>query len=365
MYKKYAQEQFGEWLRGCREERQKKRGALAKAIGYQNLSKGSNRIVRWEKGEEDPDPKYHAAIQDFLEIPPRLWEEKRAVRAQWTTLAEAYQRSKLQVEEHVQALLANHSDFLLSHQETILQTSNFRHIQLHGLLFSMAYIGGGSTVQLGALLKAWGMGNLQTEKVRIFSGGCSPLSGRHQMRGFSRTDRTIGTYQSLFPRASAEIGPMIALCKKMGMGMSHWSLAQLLAQFGISIDKAEIYAGQRLWGSYDFHRSVLSVAGKEISLSLSLESALSFQPTHVESEEHWEASRGRRVSIGDISTGQFGVYQGDRWSIREEEGIWSLKAGQLIDPEGFPVLRWTADIPTAAQEKLVGIWRVQEKPVLP
>ena len=77
MYRETAQALFGKWLKKRREELQKKRGAFAAAIGYQNLTKGARRVIRWEQGSEDPAPKYHNQICSFLAISPELWKEKR------------------------------------------------------------------------------------------------------------------------------------------------------------------------------------------------------------------------------------------------------------------------------------------------
>ena len=259
MYRKQAQQSFGQWLLILRESQEKKRSAFARALGYKNINKGCKLLLRWERGEADPEPKYHDTIRKFLSISTETWNEKRTDYQQQVELQDLYAQSFANIVRETENLLANHHQLLCAHLKSILETPNFRHIQLHGLIFSMAYVHGGSAVQLGALIKTWTEGHLQTETIRIYSGGCSPLSGRHRLRGFDVHTQKTGGYQNIFPRASAQIGPMIMRCKEMGMGFSHWSLTQFLSTLGISIPKAQIYAARERWGEYDFHSTTLTV----------------------------------------------------------------------------------------------------------
>ena len=72
MYKKQAQQQFGQWIFTIREQQEKKRSHFAQSIGYKNINKGCRLILRWEQGKEDPAPQYHDAIQKFLDTTSRI-----------------------------------------------------------------------------------------------------------------------------------------------------------------------------------------------------------------------------------------------------------------------------------------------------
>jgi len=356
MYRKQAQQSFGQWLQNVREIQEKKRSSFARALGYSNINKGCKRILRWERGEQDPEVQFHEAIQQFLSISKAQWAEKRKEYQALVDLQSLYSQAFSGIVVETERLLATHHQLLCAHLRTILDTPNFRHIQLHGLLFSMAYIHGGSTVQLGALIKTWTERHLRTEDVWVFSGGCSPLSGSNRLRGFDiQTKKTAG-YRDLFPQAASEIGPMIMRCKEMGMGFSHWSLTQFLASLGIEIPKAQIYAARTLWGEYDFHTATLTIKDQVYTFPLQLDKAQQFHPTQYHVEPSWDIPAGKLV-VGDLFTGQKGVYNGERWTISDIDGVWQSKPGYLVDPHGTPILRWTSDIPTMVQEKLIAIWR--------
>ena len=149
---------------------------------------------------------------------------------------------------------------------------------------------------------------------------------------------------------------MIMRCKEMGMGFSHWSLPQFLCALGISIPKAQIYATRTLWGEYDFHTATLTTQNKTYSFPLQHDKAHQFHPTQYHVEPNWNIPQGKLV-VGDLFTGQKGVYNGERWTIADVDGVWQSKPGYLVDPHGTPILRWTSDIPTMVQEKLIAIWR--------
>ena len=59
---------FGQWLLTLRESQEKKRSDFARALGYKNINKGCKLLLRWERGEEDPEPSItiHSAIRPFL-----------------------------------------------------------------------------------------------------------------------------------------------------------------------------------------------------------------------------------------------------------------------------------------------------------
>jgi|GEM_PF-4675625 len=359
MYKKQAQQQFGQWICTIREQQEKKRSHFAQSIGYKNINKGCRLILRWEQGKEDPAPQYHDAIQNFLAISPALWAEKRSEYQTLIDFHTLYSKAYGKISAETETLLATHHQLLCAHLKTILDTPNFRHIQLHGLLFSMAYIHGGSTVQLGPLIQTWAEGRLQAEDIWVFSGGCSPLSGSHRLYGFNIHSKEIKKHMYLFPSAPSQIGPMIMRCKEMGMGFSHWSLTQFLSILGIDLPPAQIYADHELWGQYDFPTATLTIHNQQYRFPLTKEEAHIFHPTNLHIEPEWDIPKGKMV-IGDLFTNQSGIYKGEKWKIDSEEGVWLCKPGYLVAPHGMPVMRWTSDIPLMVQEKLISLWTTHQ-----
>ena len=359
MHKKKSQLEFGSWLLRLREDKKKTRGAFASALGYSNLSKGAKRILRWEQGEEDPDEQYHVRICLFLDIETVVWQEKRALRERGMALHRIYEKAHVQVKQNTEQLLARYCDLLLSHTNSILSFSNFRHIPLPGLFFSMAF-GGGTIVPLGALLQAWSQGHLRTKTTWIFSGGCSPLSGSNSLSGFDDVTRRISGFRNIFPRASTEIGPMIELCRQMSAGVSSWSLPQLLAQLGEEIPPVDIFRDEEKWGTYDFQSCVLHIGAEDHHFPLDIEDVGVIHTTSLEIEDDVE-KRGGHLFLGDLHTGQKGLYVGEKYRLHTDEKVWGLRSGNLLDEEGIPVLHWSADLPLPVAEALCSLYEAQRK----
>jgi hypothetical protein len=207
------------------------------------------------------------------------------------------------------------------------------------------------------LLQAWSEGRLiaQTDDgpVWIFSGGCSPLSGWNTLHGFNYRTRNCKGYRHLFRPASKEIGAMIRHCRDTGMGLSNWSLPQLLSQLGVPTEPANLKLQGKEWGRYDFTTGELALDNETICFPVLASDSHTFHRAGFGVEASWDKTKGRRVVIGDLLTGQHGVYRGEQWVVEHKTGRWVLKPGVLYRPDGYPILSWDSDIPPMVQAWLI------------
>jgi len=361
MFTEVAKKEFGKWLQNQRESQNIKRSTVAKALGYKNLNKGCRRIVDLEKGEKTPTPEQTRILQATLQISREQWqaELKKVELAQESS--SFYVKVQGRIISQVEQALANHAGQLLKLLPRIQETSNWRHIQLPGQKLYMAYIGGGSAVQLGQLLTIWDAGGLRTEikggEFLLTSGQCSPLSGSHVVDGFflnSGERRRIRNLERGV--ATSLIGNAIAPMREGSLGRSSWSLPQLLSQIGIPTETANVFWQRELVGKYDFHTATLRFKGEKICFPLLENQAHSLEYADYSAEDSWgDAKTGGRIIIGDLRTGQLGSYQGEQYQVHTADGNWTLRPGCAINPFGFPTMHWSADIPP-----LVQVWLINQ-----
>ena len=356
MIVEYAQIRFGAWLQTQRELNGFSRSTLAKSLGYQNINKGCRRILAWEKGQKDIDERFFISLRECLGISHHIWTQQRELLKVAKREAHQYIRAQLSVNNQTTELLVKHYEMLMENADRIAKSPQWHHIQLHGLKFGMMYFGGVS-VQLGALFGAWAAGELHVEtedgSVLIYSGGCSPLSGWNSLHGFNVRTLKRGQYSNIFKRASLPIGAAMKRCRQ-SKGYSHLSLTQLLAVLGQNIPSATLLFKGKPWAEYDFRERTLQIGETRAKFDFDDFQADSFSSASVGIETVWgpKSHRGRPV-VGNLLSGQMGAYIGEEWTVSSSEGVWRLKPGQLITPEGLPIVSWQSDIPPKVQVWLV------------
>jgi transcriptional regulator with XRE-family HTH domain len=356
-----AKKQFGAWLQRQRDSSNIKRSELAFALGYQNVNKGCRRIVQWEQGDYSPTAKQALILQKKLQITKEEWSIENNKVKLAIDLQELYSKTTSNIIANTQKVLSTHAALLLKNVTTINNARNWRHIQLPGQHFYMAYIGGASAVQLGPLLNIWIKGGLRTKinhrELYFSSGSCSPLSGRHILDGFDIVRGNWKRFRNV-PRGEATslIKKAIFQLRKNSLGNSTWSLPQLLSQFGISIKPADIFWQENQIGYYDFHTAELYYKNSKINFPLRINDVHNLQYTNATTEEVWGPKyQKNRLILGNISTAQFGTYLGEKQTVYSQKGTWSLLPGIAVNPAGIPTIRWTNDIPP-----LVQVWLIEQ-----
>ena len=355
MIQENALKNFGAWLQAEREDRDISRSVVVKALGYTNINKGCRRLVAWERGKEDIEPKYFEALIEVIGISPEEWAHQRQILDSEKARAKTYQSASSEVSGQMTRLIVEHIELLMAHAERIADSPRWHHIRVHGIKFGMMYFGGAS-VQLGALIGAWAAGELQVDTeegpVWIYSGGCSPLSGWNSLWGFNIRSKKHGHYSNIFQSASDPIHRMMKRCKAASAGFSALSLPQLLVELGVAIPSVTLSLHGEAWAEYDFQSSTLTIGDEAVEFDFSLVDSDPLSRPPVATETVWGNTRhGGRPVIGNLLTGQLGAYVGEEWTVDTAAGAWTLKAGQLVNPAGIPVLSWSSDIPP-----LVQIW---------
>ncbi len=358
MYTRTAKQEFGKWLKSTRENQKIKRSVLAKAIGYRNINKGCRKILRWENGSTLPDSHQEKIVKETLNIPEEHWQIEITKVNLARKQSGIYTKAQSNIILNTEVALAEHTSMLLRQAPRILQTPHWRHIHLHGQRLFMAYVGGGTCLQLGPLLKTWTEGGLRTPlpdgEFFLTSGQCSPLSGNHTVDGFFFETGERARFRSLGRGVATQlIGNAIKPIRQGCMGISSWSLAQLLSQLNVSIEPAEIFWQGESVGQYDFHSTTLETQGDSVVFPLLKSNSHALTYPDYSIEERWEISGGRRIIIGDLLTGQFGSYHGEKHSVHTPSGQWTLIPGCAVDPSGFPRISWSGDIPPLVQVWLV------------
>ncbi|MGC6508822.1 MAG: hypothetical protein ACON4U_10425 [Myxococcota bacterium] len=351
-----AQKKFGAWLQTQRELRGVSRSNLAKALGYQNLNKGCRRILAWEQGQKDIDEHFIKPLQNCIGISQQNWGRQRALLDVAKLTAQHYVQAHLNINNQTTKQLVTHFDLLMDNADKIRTSPQWHHIQLHGLKFGMMYFGGVS-VQLGALVGAWSAGQLQAETedgcVWIYSGGCSPLSGWNSLHGFNARTQQRGQYSNIFTSASSPIGFVMKRCRQ-SKGYSNLSLTQLLAILGQNIPPAVLLLNGKMWAEYDYTKRTLQIGQRMTKFDFDdlQGDLLSSPPVGIETVWGPKSHRGRPV-VGNLLSGQMGAYIGEEWTVNSSKGVWRLRPGHLITPEGLPMVSWDSDIPPEVQVWLV------------
>ena len=341
MFEHHAQRQFGAWLRGVREQRGLRRPPVAQALGYTNLSKGCSRLAGWERGDAHPDPQFHAPLRAVLQITKDEWDAQLAAREELRRRGDPFTQSSRENQAQVYADLAQHCDLLLNHLPEIAATPYWRDIHLPGLSFGLMYLGGLTSVHLGELLAAWEAGTLQVadrdgRAIWLLSGGASPLSGSHSVRGFYRQDRSCAVFKNSFRGSiAAPLSDIIRRGKAAEHGASPWNLSQLLAQLGVPVAPAVISTATDTVARYDFSTATL----------------------------HWQDTAAVRFPLlrADADTAIDWDVAAPLERVETSSGTWSLEHGHLRDPLGYPQVRWSPSLPPLVQAWLAH--RLAKEPI--
>ena len=125
----------------------------------------------------------------------------------------------------------------------------------------------------------------------------------------------------------------------------------MLSQIGVYISNATIYHHEVEIGTYNFTESILYWKDEKIQFPLQKEDAYSFhEQNRIVTEEWGPATDGRTLILGDILTGQFGAWQGERWDIEFHSEKWTIETAALLNPQKLPEITWDMDIPPLVQE---------------
>lgn len=214
-----------------------KRSAVARAVGYTNLSKGSKRVFDWERGIFGPmldAAAYCAALQlDPASIKAER-QHAEAIRARIDGLGRASNKA-----EH--ALLRNNIATLRASATRIAADPRLAGVRSPAMAIRVLWMGGGA-LSLGGLTTAWAAGSLVAETdahgpVYLFDGGGSALSGAGLCTGIDETGAVRQVRQSptrFFrgrgPRPWGDTHPRSA-----------WSLADAVVALGGNAPCSEFY----------------------------------------------------------------------------------------------------------------------------
>jgi transcriptional regulator with XRE-family HTH domain len=311
-----------------------KRSAVARAVGYTNLSKGSKRVFDWERGKFGPmldAAAYCAALQlDPASIKAER-QHAEAIRARIDRLGRASNNA-----EH--ALLRDNIATLRASATRIAADPRLAGVRSPAMAIRVLWMGGGA-LSLGGLTTAWAAGSLVAETdahgpVYLFDGGGSALSGAGLCTGIDETGAVRQVRQSptrFFrgrgPRPWGDTHPRSA-----------WSLADAVVALGGNSPCSEFYLldeqgrpfDQPL-ATYDPVRRVLQVTGGP---ALQVD-AMADEP--VQSRDlHGGVSVGggapRPLALGGLQLGGFRAE-----SVEHGSGL-RMCGGRVEGPQGwFPV----------------------------
>ena len=308
--------------------------------------------MAWERGKEDVDAKHVAVLLAVIGISQEDWDKQRQILGTAKEEAGRYERASVQIRNQITRLLTTHYELLMANSETIAQSPRWYHIQLHGLKFGMMYFGGVS-LRLGPLVGAWSDGELCVEKeegkIIVYSGGCSPLSGWNSLQCYNLSTREHAKYSNALYQVTSSIGRVMRRSNE-SRGFSYLSFPQALVQLGVEFAPATIYRNGQQWGVYDFQSATLKIDESEITFDFDTVDTDPMSTPLVVTETAWGPKKqGGRIVIGNLLTGKLGSYIGEEWALKMPDGKWTLKAGHIVNPEGFPVVDWDSDIPPKVQ----------------
>jgi len=308
-----------------------KRSAVARAVGYTNLSKGAKRVFDWERGKFGPmldAAAYYAALE--LDDAPidAARAHAEAIRGRIEGLGRESKNA-----EH--ALLRENIHLLRASAERIATDPRLAGVRSPAMSIRVLWMGGGA-LSLGGLTTAWAAGSLvaETEEhgpVYLFDGGGSALSGAGLCTGIDETGAVRQVRQSptrFFrgrgPRPWGDTHPRSA-----------WSLADAVAEIGGNAPCSEFYLldeealpFERPLATYDPTRRVLKVTGGP---TLQVD-AVADEP--VQSRDlHGGVSVGggapRPMSLGSLQLGGFRAE-----SLQHASGL-RMCGGRVEGPDGW------------------------------
>ncbi|MBM66170.1 MAG: hypothetical protein CMH55_08060 [Myxococcales bacterium] len=374
--------QLGDVLAYARRQKALSLGALARAMGYRNPSRGGQQIQRWERGEKLPPEErlvllgqvLDLAIMDLLNLRDQDAKERQRDRDRQLALlrrGEAGHRADFK-------LLERFYHPLMAAFHGSLERPAWTEAQIGDAAIVLAYLGA-KAFSLGELLQAWSEEKMTTRcqscggRFRLIRLAGSPLSGRHHIDGFCIDcgqsdqrhlikDGTLLEYsRSQTPRILDHPSQRASAAWLVDLTdyvmESRWSLSQVLAELGetppiIGLTTPE----HQLLATYDAAKAELTLKDHDAPVSF----ALWFGPDPVPMEEityledDWgEAHSGGRPVIGQLSPPRAGSWRGQtRVFFAAETGEpWHQSRGLLYDPEGRvrgvtdgalppPVLMW-------------------------
>lgn len=219
---------LGEHLRRQREQQGLKRSDVARALGYQNLSKGCRRIVQWEEGRPDTalDPAaYFAALG--LEGHDESQTLARADRLQQRI--EGLGRSVVNADRD---LIRRNAPRFVRQADAICRQPRLAGVRSPAMHLRVLWMGG-RALSLGALVSAWTTGRLTArddhdDPVRLFDGAGSALSGAGRCSGVDASGRirSVSGSPTRFLRGGPGQPPLPE------WALSPWSLADAVAALG-------------------------------------------------------------------------------------------------------------------------------------
>ena len=324
----------GAQLLARREAMGLKRSAVARAVGYTNLSKGARRIADWERGTFGPlldASAYYAALElDEASIDQARTRAER-IRSRIEGLGVNSKNA-----EH--ALLRENLTLLRTNALRIAADARLAGVRSPAMSIRVLWMGGGA-LSLGGLTSAWAAGSLIAEddacgKIYIFDGGGSALSGAGLCTGIDASGvvRQVRQSPTRFfrgggPRPWGDTHPRSA-----------WSLADAVVALGGNAPCSEFYLlddealpFERRLATYDPSRRVLQVTeGPTLQVD-----AVADEP--VQSRDlHGGVSVGggapRPMSLGGLQLGGFRAE-----SLQHASGL-RMAGGRVEGPQGwFPV----------------------------
>ncbi len=354
-----ALKEFGNWIRKRREVLGIRRSELASRLGWKNLNKGCRRICSWENGTKLPPHRHHESIIQFFELRQGEFLEQIS-RVHFAVeedrkYKDSSSRNSFQCEKKI---AVNHA-LLLSVTRQIFETPAWRDITIPGAHTGLMYFGG-VTITLGGLLKAWEKNLFQSSMedghFYCLRGGGSPLSGMQLITGFYRGETEILTLRNVFKPLAPNLGPAIKFFRSFPRLHSSWSLSQLLTHLGVVISDADIFVGDELFGVYNFADACLRLTGgEEIFFPFTAADVSKYTPTGISvSEDYGPPTSKGRIVLGNLLTGSFGAYRGDRWDFLTSEGdTWRIFPGHIQDHHGRNRVRWNQDLPPLVIETIV------------
>ncbi|MBM74750.1 MAG: hypothetical protein CMK59_05070 [Proteobacteria bacterium] len=363
--KKTALSSWGRWFKENREQRNISRGTLAKALGYKNLSKGSRKIVSWERGEAFPNKEDSQRIIRAFNISMTEWVKAQDPVDDAYRIEDLLAQSRASVEDSTRKILIENHELLLGRADEILKSPNLSQIAIHGQNMGMMYVGGVVNMILGGLISMWREGKFQTQSHYLIKGGGSPLSGSQKFVGFKKTvPHEIDMLHSVYSPLASNLGPLMQHVRRLKKDhrYSVWSLSQYLAVIGVDVAPMNIYKNGEILGRYIPKKARLEltqasewgVGAFEFPLLLG-DINKNHKIEFTVSSIYGPPVKNGRVVVGDILTGQMGAWEGEVWIFKGKVGRWTLTPSQLLlDDE--PLIYWECDLPPLVARQLIYLY---------
>lgn len=219
---------LGGHLRRQREQQGLKRSDVARALGYQNLSKGCRRIVQWEEGRPGTvlDPAAYFAVLGLE------GHDESAALARANRLQRRIEGLGHPAVDADRDLIRAHAQRFVRQVDAICNQPHLAGVRSPAMQLRVLWMGG-RALSLGALVTAWTTGRLMAqddhdEPVMLFDGAGSALSGAGRCSGVDRAGRirSVSGSPLRFLRGGPA-HPPLPECEA-----SAWSLADAVVALG-------------------------------------------------------------------------------------------------------------------------------------